>query len=102
MVSWILRWSSVASAAFATLGYVLALVWVIVLLATAVSDPRRRGLHDKWTGTAIVRPVGQSDASAWVTLVLPIVLVPLLAIVALIYLGSQVSGILSTVGVPAP
>ena len=95
-------WVSVAGlvTAIASAVNLFALIWVIVLLATAHSDPRRQGLHDRWTGTAIVRPVGQSDTAAWVTLILLAILpiLAVIAIIALIFLGAQVSGILSNVG----
>jgi uncharacterized RDD family membrane protein YckC len=97
-------WSAAASLLFASAQTVvsgLVLLWVLILLVSAQSDPRRQGLHDKLTHTAIVRPVGQSDTGAWVALILALVVpvvLALFAIVALIFLGAQVSHILSTVG----
>jgi uncharacterized RDD family membrane protein YckC len=98
-------WTSVASLlpSLQTLVSLLALLWALILLVTVGSDLRRQGLHDRLTGTALVRPVGQSDTGAWVTIVLAIVVplvLALFAIVALIFLGAQVRGILSTVGQP--
>jgi len=96
-------WTSVLSlvAALGNVTSVLAVLWTLILLVSIGSDRRRQGLHDKLVGTAIVRPVGQSDSAAWATLVLLIavpVVLAVLAIVALIFLGAQVSNILSTVG----
>ena len=61
----------------------ISLSWAIVLLISVTSDEERRGLHDKWAGSAIVRPIGQSDLWALVAVVV-IVLIPILAIVFVI------------------
>lgn len=65
--------------------------------ARFVADARRLGIHDEVAGCAIVRPAGSSDAWAW-AVILIFSLLPLLAVVALIFLGSQVSNILNDVG----
>ena len=76
-------------------------VWVIVLFVTTWRSPTKQGLHDRFANTAMVRPSNQSS-SGWLTACLIIVVVVLLlfvfSIVALIFLGSQVSDILSKVG----
>jgi len=86
--------------AAAGLGSLLLFVWVIVLLITTATSPTKQGLHDKLANSAVVRPV--SAGNGWViaclVIVAALVLIPLLAIVALIFLGGQVSTILSTVG----
>jgi uncharacterized RDD family membrane protein YckC len=44
----------------APLGQILAavlVIWPFVLFASAVYDPRRQGLHDRWTRTLVLRPV---------------------------------------------
>lgn len=86
--------------AAAGLGSLLLFVWAIVLLITTATSPTKQGLHDKLANSAVVRPV--SAGNGWViaclVIVAALVLIPLLAIVALIFLGGQVSTILSTVG----
>ena len=76
-------------------------VWVIALFVTTWRSPTKQGLHDRFANTAIVRPSNQSS-SGWATACLIVVVVVLLlfvfSIVALIFLGSQVSDILSKVG----
>jgi uncharacterized RDD family membrane protein YckC len=84
----------------AGLGSLLLFVWSIVLLITTATSPTKQGLHDKLANTAVVRPTGAGNT--WVTgclvIVLILALLTLLSIVALIFLGGQVSTILSTVG----
>jgi len=76
-------------------------VWVIVLLVTTVRSPTKQGLHDRFANSAVVRPSNQSSsglATACLILVVVLVLLAVFSIVALIFLGSQVSDILSRVG----
>jgi uncharacterized RDD family membrane protein YckC len=35
---------------------VIAVVWAMILLGTAIFDGRRQGLHDRWARTIVVRP----------------------------------------------
>ncbi|HEY3336856.1 MAG TPA: RDD family protein [Candidatus Limnocylindrales bacterium] len=75
-------------------------VWQLVLLATTISSPTKQGLHDRFAGSAVVRPAsagnGLAIACLVIVLVIPIALV--LLIIPLIFLGGQVSAILSAVG----
>jgi len=76
------------------------LAWTLALLVTTVASPTKQGLHDRFAGTAIVRPVGPGNGLAYACLAI-VLIVPLLAIIsiiALIFLGGQVSDILSAVG----
>lgn len=77
------------------------LIWVIALLITTATSPTKQGLHDRFANTAVVRPAGQGT-SGWAVACLIIVgvlfLLFVLSIVALIFVGSQVSTILSAVG----
>ena len=72
------------------------LVWWIVLLVTTGSSPTRQGYHDKFATTAIVQtgPAANPWVVGCLTLVVGLVLSSILAIFALIFLGSQVSEIL--------
>jgi uncharacterized RDD family membrane protein YckC len=83
-----------------SLGSLAQLVWSIVLLVSTVRSPTKQGLHDKFANSAVVRPSGQSNGVASACLVIGVVVLLLLvfSVVALIFLGSQVSNILSTVG----
>ena len=85
---------------FGSLAGLMEFVWVIVLLITTASSPTKQGLHDRYAETAVVRPVGASNALVWTCLILVIV-IPILAVLALfslVIVGSQVSTVLSEVG----
>jgi len=75
--------------------------WSIVLLITTASSPTRQGLHDRFGETAIVQPVGAGGGGLVMGCILVFVILVLLSIasiVALIFLGSQVTTIVSSVG----
>ena len=76
------------------------LVWELVLLATTVSSPTKQGIHDRFAGSAIVRPASAGNGLAITCLVVLLVIPVLLALllIPLIFLGGQVSTILSAVG----
>jgi uncharacterized RDD family membrane protein YckC len=72
--------------------------WEIALLVTTIRNPAKQGLHDRFANSAVVRPRGASaNGLARACLISATILAvgTLLAIVALIFLGSQVSAILS-------
>jgi uncharacterized RDD family membrane protein YckC len=76
------------------------LIWYLVLLGTTVSSPTKQGAHDKFAGSVVVQPRGGSSNGLIVgclVIIAFLVLIPIIAIVALIFLGSQVSGILEDV-----
>jgi uncharacterized RDD family membrane protein YckC len=79
---------------------VLQAVWQLVLLATTASSPTKQGLHDRVAESAVVRPASAGNGLAITCLVvafaLPLLL--LFLIIPLIFLGGQVSDILSAVG----
>jgi uncharacterized RDD family membrane protein YckC len=77
------------------------LLWIIVLLITTATSPTKQGLHDKFANTALVKPAGQGSsglAMACLLVVGLLVLLFIVSIVALIFLGGQVSTILSEIG----
>jgi hypothetical protein len=76
------------------------LVWAIVLLISTTTSPTKQGLHDRFANSAVVRPAGAGTGLATTCLVVVIVLllIGLASIVALIFLGGQVSAILSAAG----
>lgn len=76
-------------------------VWLIVLLVTTVQSPTKQGLHDRFANSAVVRPRDASRGGlvmACLMIVLVLFAVALFSIVALIFLGSQVSDILERAG----
>lgn len=83
------------------LASLIELVWAIALLVTTVRSPTKQGLHDRFANTAVVRPAGESSSSLATTcLVIALIVIGFffVAIIALIFLGSQVSDILSRAG----
>ena len=75
-------------------------VWAIVLLISTSTSPTKQGLHDRFANSAVVRPTGANSslATACLFLIVAVLVLGLLSIVALIFLGGQVSAILSNVG----
>jgi uncharacterized RDD family membrane protein YckC len=78
----------------------LVFIWMIVLLITTATSPTKQGLHDRFANSAVVRPTnaGNTAVVACLVIVLILVAIAVLSIVALVFLGSQVSDILSSVG----
>jgi uncharacterized RDD family membrane protein YckC len=79
------------------LGVLATVLWGIVLLISTVSSPTKQGLHDRFAGSAVVRPVGASNALIWTCLIVIVVLLvaPVLLVASL---GTQMSTILSQIG----
>jgi uncharacterized RDD family membrane protein YckC len=75
-------------------------IWQLVLLITTATSPTKQGLHDRIAESAVVRPASAGNGLAITCLVLAFALplLILLLIVPLIFLGGQVSDILSSVG----
>ena len=88
------------SPALAGLGGLLQLGWSVVLLVSTMTSPTRQGIHDRIAGSAIVRPVGAGNGLAYACLAIALIipLLAILSIIALVFLGGQVSDILSAVG----
>ena len=83
------------------LASLVELVWVIALFVTTVRSPTKQGFHDKFANSAVVRPSGQASSALLLTcLIIILVLAALfvVSIIAIIFLGSQLSTILSDVG----
>lgn len=78
----------------------IQLLWVIALLITTATSPTKQGLHDRFANSAVVQPsdAGSGAVTACLFIVIILVGLALLSIVALIFLGGQVSSILSAVG----
>lgn len=85
----------------ASLVNLASLVWSIVLLITTVQSPTKQGLHDRFANSAVVRPRDSSRGGlvmACLVIVLVLLAVALFSIVALVFLGSQVSDIIDRAG----
>ena len=82
------------------------IAWWIALIVTTGASQTKQGLHDRVATSAVVEPAGAGSgaiAGVVVILVLVALVLPILSIIALLFLGGQVSQILSTVGSsPAP
>ena len=52
------------AAALAPLVGIVQLVWTLALLATTVTSPTKQGLHDRFAGSAIVRPASAGNGLA--------------------------------------
>ena len=77
------------------------MIWSVVLLGTTITSPTKQGLHDRFANSAVVQPVGGGGNGIVFACLLIIglgVLLTVIAFVALIVLGGQVSTILSSVG----
>lgn len=76
-------------------------VWIIALIVTTVRSPTKQGLHDRFANTAVVRPATESSSNLAATcLVITLVVVGVFfaLVIALIFLGSQMSDILRRAG----
>jgi len=75
-------------------------IWLVILTISVASSPMKRGIHDRFAGSAIVRPAGASNAVAVACLILVVIfaIIPFVAIIALIVLGGQVATLLSDLG----
>ena len=79
----------------------LLFLWSIVLLVSTAISPTKQGLHDRAARSAIVQPADRPSntfAMACVVIVVALVVISLVSIVALIFLGGQMEGILEEVG----
>jgi uncharacterized RDD family membrane protein YckC len=72
--------------------------WQLVLLLTTALHPQRQGLHDRFANTAMVRPANAGSGGYVVGCILIVVALVLLSFVSLLFLGSQMSTILSDIG----
>ena len=68
-----------------------------MLFISTVTSPTKQGLHDRFANSAVVRPTNAGNGLVYTCLFILVGLpiIALLAIIALYYLGGQVSSILS-------
>lgn len=78
----------------------LVLLWNIVLLITTATSPTKQGLHDRFANSAVVRPANAGTGLAYgcLAIIVALLVVAVVALVGLVFLGTQVSSILSEVG----
>jgi uncharacterized RDD family membrane protein YckC len=89
---------NVATPGDPSLGFVAAVVWILVLLVSTATSPQKQGVHDRWASSVVLRPAGAGSGAAVVTCLVIIFAIGILPIIALILLGSQLSTILSEIG----
>ncbi len=80
---------------------IVGFIWYLALLITTVRSPVKQGFHDRFANSAVVRPrASSSNGLVTACLIGALVLggLAILSIVALIFLGSQVSSILDQTG----
>jgi uncharacterized RDD family membrane protein YckC len=80
------------------LASLVELVWVIALFVTTVRSPTKQGFHDRFAHSAVVRPSGQSSSAlltACLIIILILAVLFVVSIIALIFLGSQLSTVQS-------
>jgi uncharacterized RDD family membrane protein YckC len=74
----------------------LLFLWQVILLITTVRSPTKQGFHDRFANTAVVRPIAAPSSGLVKAIVIGVVIVSvgvLVFIVALIFLGSQISSL---------
>jgi uncharacterized RDD family membrane protein YckC len=78
----------------------LVLLWNVALLITTATSSTKQGLHDRFANSAVVRPAtaGTGLAYGCLAIVVALLVVAVIAIIGLVFLGVQVSSILSDVG----
>ena len=77
----------------------LEVVWVVILLATTATSPTKQGLHDRFADSALVQPQNaQTPAVTCLVILIALLAISVIGTVALVFLGGQVSMILSNVG----
>ncbi len=80
---------------------IIQFVWGLVILGSTATSATKQGVHDRVANSVVVQPRGGSG-NAWVVGCLVIVaffvLIAVVSIVALIFLGGQISGILDDAG----
>jgi uncharacterized RDD family membrane protein YckC len=87
--------------ALGSIGSGITFLWMLALLVSTLASPTKQGLHDRFANSAVVGPAGGSGnalAIGCVLLLVVMVLLPFVAIVSLIFLGGQITDILSDVG----
>jgi uncharacterized RDD family membrane protein YckC len=79
----------------------LVFLWSIVLLVSTAISPTKQGIHDRLARSAIVQPADRPSntvAIACLAIVLALVVISIVSLVALIFLGGQIEGVLEEVG----
>jgi uncharacterized RDD family membrane protein YckC len=75
--------------------------WYIALLVSTVISDTKQGIHDRVVRSAVVQPAGLGSSglvTACLLLAIIFIVLPFVAIIGLIFLGGQISGILDEVG----
>lgn len=103
----VLRWIALSGAVgILTLvpglgGYIglVSLLWFLVLLVSAATNPLRQGLHDRWARSVVVQPAPGGSGAAIATCLVLVVLVGVILPLAFVTIaGDQLRVILSQIG----
>jgi uncharacterized RDD family membrane protein YckC len=79
----------------------VAFLWSIALLVSTIASDTKQGIHDRVARSAMVEPAGLGSSAlvtACLLLAIIFIVLPFVAIIGLIFLGGQISGILDEVG----
>jgi len=76
----------------------VALIWVIVLLATTATDRLHQGFHDRWAGSVVVQPAPGGSGAAVVGCLVMIALSLFVPFLLLLLVSDSLRDILSRVG----
>jgi uncharacterized RDD family membrane protein YckC len=97
--SWISGANILPAGVSAIIG-LFGLLWFLVLLVSTATSPTRQGIHDRVAGSSMVQPIGREGPvmPCLVLVVLLVVVLPIVSVVALLFIGGQVSQIMRDVG----
>jgi len=76
-------------------------VWYLALLGTTITSATKQGIHDRFAGSVVVQPRAGSENGLIIgclVIIAFLVILPIIAIIALAFLGGQISDILRSVG----
>ena len=79
----------------------LGFLWYIALLVSTITSDTKQGLHDRVVRSAMVQPAGLGSSglvTACLLIAIIFIVLPFVALIGLIFLGGQISGILDEVG----
>lgn len=76
----------------------LQFLWVIALVISTATSPTRQGLHDRFAGSALVRPTTAGNGLALGCLVALVALFALAVIASMAYLGGAMPELLDRIG----
>jgi uncharacterized RDD family membrane protein YckC len=77
----------------------VSLLWFLVLLLSAATNPLRQGLHDRWARSVVVQPAPGGSGAALITCLVLVVFVGLILPIAFLAIaGDQIRTLLTQIG----